>query len=78
METGQYFGTFQNGIEDKKSGTEGVYIYIYMTLHGFKFKTTNPSYPPVHLEPKLLNKFSCDFKVPTFFFFLKKTVKKKR
>ena len=62
----------------KKWDGGSIYIYIYMTLHGFKFKTTNPSYPPVHLEPKLLNKFSCDFKVPTFFFFLKKTVKKKR
>ena len=24
LETGQYFGTSQNGIEDKKNGTEGV------------------------------------------------------
>ena len=28
LETGKYFGISQNEIEDKKSGTEGVYIYI--------------------------------------------------
>ena len=27
LKTGQYFGTSQNGIEDKQSGTEGV-IYL--------------------------------------------------
>ena len=26
LETWQYFGTSQNGIEDKRSGMEGVYI----------------------------------------------------
>ena len=29
LETGQYFGTSQNGIEDKQIGTEGV-IFIQM------------------------------------------------
>ena len=28
---GQYFGTSQNGIEDKQSGTEGVYIYLFIS-----------------------------------------------
>ena len=27
---GQYFGTSQNGIEDKQSGTEGVQIIFYV------------------------------------------------
>ena len=26
LEIGQYFGTSQNGIEDKKNGTEGVFM----------------------------------------------------
>ena len=29
LEIGQYFGTSQNEIEDKKNGTEGVYDYLF-------------------------------------------------
>ena len=32
LETGQYFGTSQNGIEDKKNGTEGVVFSIFSTF----------------------------------------------
>ena len=30
LETGQYFGTSQNGIEDKKNGTEGVPFLVFL------------------------------------------------
>ena len=34
--TGQYFGTSQNGIEDKKNGTEGVLIFLWVVdEHGW-------------------------------------------
>ena len=29
LETRQYFGTSQNRIEDKKSGTEGVFFFFF-------------------------------------------------
>ena len=32
LETGQYFGTFQNEINDKKSGTEGVLIFFKLII----------------------------------------------
>ena len=32
---GQYFGTSQNGIDDKQSGTKGVYLYLYCCCEFF-------------------------------------------
>ena len=36
LETGQYFGTSQNGIEDKQSGTEGVVISLLFKILNLK------------------------------------------
>ena len=41
LETGQYFGTSQNGIEDKKNGTEGVINKKESRIDWFCRKLTN-------------------------------------
>ena len=38
LEIGQYFGTSQNGIEDKKNETEGVVFYLQKYTWANEFK----------------------------------------
>ena len=45
LETGQYFGTFQNGIENKQSGTEGVQIFT-KSMSKTKIKQLSNGFSP--------------------------------